>query len=99
MTDTNPMEERKPDTEPNLTAFARRNGISPTVAKAILDNVGGDFDKAFGRPTLRCRMGRSFAFPLLAADAAGGLSLMFRGTVTDRQWQWRTLPGHLSLAP
>ena len=46
MTDTNPMEERKPDTEPNLTAFARRNGISPTVAKAILDNVGGDLDKA-----------------------------------------------------
>ena len=45
MTDTNPMEERKPDTEPNLTAFARRNGISPTVAKAILDNVG-DLDKA-----------------------------------------------------
>ena len=46
MTQTIPMEKSKPNTVPDLEGFARRHGISRTVAKAILSNVGGDIEKA-----------------------------------------------------
>ena len=40
------MEKSKPNTVPDLVSFARRHGISRTVAKAILNNVGSDIEKA-----------------------------------------------------
>ena len=46
MTRAATIEENTPRAVPDVVVFARTNGISPSVAQAILDNAGGDIDKA-----------------------------------------------------
>ena len=46
MTRAATTEENTPRAVPDVIVFARANGISRTVAQAILDNADGDIDRA-----------------------------------------------------